>query len=289
MIETTRTLLFVIPLCGAALLGCSASADENPYGTPSGSGASTSTGGGGSGGSGGSTVGAGGVSATGGATTSAGGASTGGGGSSSTGGSVGTSGSTGTGGTPPQMVSLALPYTEDWESGTINSYAWLPSDPALLSTFSIVDDEDGKALQFADAGNEIQLVGGDVAWTDVKLELKMKIVTGTPQLAIAVRYAAVKSFYFLEIADGHFKIRDRSGGASDIIPVGDEPALVAGQWYTITLVAQGQTFTGSVDGVEIATGTFSGGTPIANGGIGLGSKSSISGSVLFDDITVSAP
>ncbi len=286
MFESTRSLLFVVPLCGAALLGCSATAnDPAPGGSTANAGTSSTTGGGGSGGS---TTG--GVS-SGGSTTTTGGVSSGGSTSGGAAGSVGTSGSVGTGGTPPtppQPVSLALPYTEDWETGTINSIAWLPSDPASLAAFSIVADDTDQALQFSNPGSEVQLVGGDVGWTDIKLELKMQLVSGTPTASIAVRYNTYDTYYFLEVGDGHFKIRDRSNGGSDIQPVADEPVLALGTWYTITVVVQGQNLSASVDGLEIAAGTMAG-TPIANGGIGFGCKSTFSGAVLFDDITVSAP
>jgi hypothetical protein len=190
---------------------------------------------------------------------------------------------------PPPDVSLQLPYTEDWESGMINPNAWLPSDKTLLSLFSIVDDEDGKALQFSTPDNEVQLVGGDVGWTDIKLEVKMKIVSGDPTAAVGVRFNALKTFYYIEIGNEHFKIRDRNNGASDVQPTGDEPPLVAGQWYTVGFIIQGQTVTGQLDGVDIATGPLEGGTPVANGGIALGCKSGFEGVLLFDDVTVSAP
>jgi len=288
MFESSRSLLLVVPLCGAALLGCSAKSEENPYGSTGSGATGNTTSSGGSGGSGGSTTGTGGVTTGAGGTTaggtSAGGSATGG----AAGSSVGTSGSTSVGGAPPQAVSLALPYTEDWESGAINGLMWMPSVPANLGNFTLVDAEMGKALQFTPSGAEVQLVGGDVAWTDIKLDVKMKFVSGDPRVAIAFRYNTYDTFYFMEIGEGTFKIRDRQDGGGEIAPTVDEPMFTLGTWYTVTVVVQGQNVSASLDGTEIVSGTMVG-TPIANGGIGLGCKSSFTGVVQFDDITVSAP
>lgn len=263
--KLARTLALIVPFC----FGCAAQAGDDLGSDVGGSSSST----------GGTTASTGGTSNTGG-TTSTGGVSAGG---SATGGGTSTGGF-GTGGTT--TVNTDLPYTENWDDGDMAG--WIPSDATLASNFSVVDSDMGKSLQVNAASGECVLAGGNLAWTDVHMTLKFKIVSGAPQAVIAARLAGVKTFYYIELGASHFKIRDRNNGASDVVPV-DDPPLTIGQWYTVDFVVQGTTVTGSIDGTVIATGTMSSSPAMPNGGIGLGWRGGSAGVVQFDDIHVTVP
>jgi hypothetical protein len=184
-----------------------------------------------------------------------------------------------------------LPFTEDFESGMIQPKLWTAvADQVPDSTFAkwaVVADDTGKAAQLTSDGTERFLVGGNSAWTDQKLELRVQIVSGSPEVDIAFRYQALKNYYYLELADKHFKVRDRSGINDDLLPTGDKPPIAAGTWYKITLQIKGTAVTGSLNDVVIVSGNFAT-TPIAAGGIAIGVGSG-SGVVLYDDIHVTAP
>jgi len=278
-------------------LGCSATATSNPalrQLDDGGAGGSTNSSGGAS--AGGSPA-AGGSPGAGGALSSSGGSGTGASaGQSSTahggnGGSPGSAGSAsgGSGNTGP--VTVGLPFTEDFESGMLSPKLWTAVasqvPDATNAQWSVVPDETGKAAQLNSDGTERFLVGGNGAWTDQKIELRVKVVSGSPEIDIAFRYHALKEYYYLEFADSHFKVRDRTSANSDIQPTADKPALVVGTWYKLTLQIKGTAVGASLDDMVIASGAFAT-TPIAAGGIAIGVGSG-SGVVLFDDIHVSVP
>ena len=264
------------------------------------SGASTS-----SGGSGNSSATAGGQPSNSGGTTSSVAGSTSGAAGSSSNGTAGTtsahggaggtssgsagSSSAGAGNTAP--VTVGLPFTEDWESGMIAPNLWTAvadQVPDSANTdWSIVADDTGKAAQLNSDGTARFLVGGNGAWTDQKIELRVQTVSGKPEINVAFRYHALKEYYYLELEDDHFKVRDRTGANSDLVPTGDKPAIALGTWYKITLQIQGTSVSASLNDTVIASGEFAT-TPIAAGGIAIGVESG-SGVVLFDDIHVTLP
>jgi hypothetical protein len=112
-------------------------------------------------------------------------------------------------------------------------------------------------------------------------------VSGSPEINVAFRYQGLKNYYYLELEDKHFKVRDRSGNNSDLTPTGDKPPIAAGTWYNIALQIKGTAVSGSLNDVVIVSGDFAT-MPIAAGGIAIG-VSSGSGVVLFDDIHVTLP
>jgi hypothetical protein len=283
----------IVSLLGLAL-GCSASATSNPALRPTDEGGAGGTGTTSSGG----TASSAGTTSAGGSLPTAGAPSAGAGGTvvahagsggTGAGGSLGSAGSGGSGNTGP--VTVGLPFTEDFESGAIAPKLWTAiasqvPDPAV-ALWSVVADDTGKAAQLDSDGTERFLVGGNSAWTDQKLELRVQVVSGSPEIDIAFRFHALKEYYYLEFADSHFKVRDRTGANSDVLPTGTKPAVVAGTWYKLTLQIKGTAVSASLDDMVIASGAFAT-TPIAAGGIAIGVGSG-SGVVLFDDIHVTAP
>jgi hypothetical protein len=203
-------------------------------------------------------------------------------------GSLGGASSAGAGNTGP--VTVGLPFTEDFETGMIAPNLWTAIaaqvvDPALAD-WSVVADDTGKAAQLNADGTERFIVGGNSAWTDQKVELRVQTVSGKPEIDVAFRFNAVKEYYYLEFADSHFKVRDRTGANSDLSAT-TKPAVALGTWYKITLEIKGTAVTASLDDMVVVSGDFSS-TPIPAGGIAIGVGSG-SGVALFDDIHVTAP
>ncbi|HEX3775552.1 MAG TPA: hypothetical protein VHV51_13865 [Polyangiaceae bacterium] len=259
--------------------GGSSGAGTSSAGTANPSGGSTTTNGG---------TGSAGTS-TGSAGASSAGTSSGSAGSGSAGTSSGSAGSAGTGNTGP--VTVDLPFSENWESGMINTNIWLATadnvaDPTNAN-WSIVTDDTGKAAELNSDGTARLLVGGNSGWTDLKMTLRVQVVSGSPKINIAFRYHALKEYYYLEFANSDFKLRDRTSANDDIVPTGTKPALATGAWYNIEVAIQGNMLTASLNGTMIDSGTFAT-TPIAAGGIAIGVGSG-TGVVMFDDIQVSAP
>ena len=202
---------------------------------------------------------------------------------------AGRGGAAGSGGATP--VSVGLPFSEDFEGGAIAPGVWTAVAKQIVdpttARWKLVSDGASQVGELDSDGSERFLVGGNGAWTDQRLELRVKVVSGDPEIDIAFRYHAVKDYYYLEFADSHFKLRDRAGSNADVLPTGDKPALVTGTWYKITLQIKGVAVSGALDDVVIASGTFPS-MPIAAGGIAIGVGSG-SGVVRFDDIKVTAP
>jgi hypothetical protein len=256
------------------------------------SGSGTSSAGTGTPSGGSSTTTSGGTTSTGSAGTSTSNAGTssataGSGGSAGT--SSGSAGSAGSGTTGP--VTVDLPFTEDWESGMISPSLWFGTtdnvaDPTNAN-WSIVTDDTGHAAQMNSDGTASLLVGGNSAWTDLKITLRVQVVSGSPKINIAFRYHALKEYYYLEFANSDFKLRDRTSANDDIVPTGTKPALTTGTWYNIEVDIQGTALTASLNGMMVDSGTFAA-TPIPAGGIAIGVGSG-TGVVMFDDIHVTAP
>jgi len=294
-----RQRLALLPLLCLAF-GCSAAATQSPDLRPSeqgggtnggsalagsGNGSTTSGGASSSGGSPSGTAGT--ASGAAGSTSAAGGTSSGG--SAGHAGSGGATAAAGSGNAGP--VTVGLPFSEDWESGMIGPKLWTAVAKQVPDStnakWSIANDETGKAAQLDSDGTERFLVGGNGAWTDQKLELRVRVVSGSPEIDIAFRYHAVKEYYYLELANAHFKVRDRTSANSDILPTGDKPAITAGTWYKVTLQIKGTAVSAALNDALIASGSFAT-TPIAAGGIAIGVGSG-SGVVQFDDIHVTLP
>jgi len=296
-----RLSLFTL---GCLALSCSAAATQSPDLRESENGGATgSAGDGATGGSGNASTTSGGQpSGSGGQLNGAAGAKSGAAGSTSGGGSTGHAGSGGTttgtagsiasagaGNTGP--VTVGLPFTEDWESGMSAPKLWTAVadqvPDAANTDWSVVSDDTGKAAQLSSDGTERFLVGGNGSWTDQKLELRVQVVSGSPEIDIAFRYHALKEYYYLELANAHFKVRDRTGANSDILPTGTKPAITTGTWYKVTLQIRGTAVSASLNDMVVASGDFAT-MPIAAGGIAIGVGSG-SGVVQFDDIHVSLP
>ena len=247
----------------------------NDAGEP-GSGGSGDTGG--TSGSGGTTSGTGGTGATntGGATT--GGATTGG-----TGGTTSPMG--GTGGTmprPPGRPTIALPYTDDFETS-------MAADWRFISVpWSVTDDAGNQVLQLSGTGDSetTWAVGGDRNWTDVRVEMRVKFVSGEPMILLSPRWRDADSYAFVEYEmEDKPKLRRKiAGSTADIITTEETMTFTAGQWHTVAVTLVGTMATLEIDGTVLGMGSDS--TPVPSGGIGIAVENGI---VAIDDVSVTVP
>jgi hypothetical protein len=211
-----------------------------------------------------------------------------------TGGSVGLGGSaavTGSGGTA-MIARLVLPWFDDFEADVVNGRAsgWIQDPSDTTGKWAIAMDGTSKVLQEqVDVSSESMIVGGDSAWTDQKIEAKVKFTTVTSSSVseLAARFVDFDNYYFLEFkGDGSMKIRKRiSSNTTDVVVYKSKVALVAGTWYTIGLGLQGNVATIYFNGAAVGTMTEAAAS-LSMGGIALGFKS---GSGAFDDVKVTLP
>ncbi|HEX6271550.1 MAG TPA: family 16 glycoside hydrolase [Polyangiaceae bacterium] len=291
------------------VLGCAASAtgndtlggddEDDGTGGTSGTGGDTSTGGAssGSGGQGGTSSGgstptggtsSGGSAPTGG-TSSGGSAPTGGtssGGSAPTGGtsSGGSAPTGGTGGTrpPPGRTTIPLPYTDDFETS-------MAADWRFISVpWSVMDDGGNKVLELSATGDSelTWAVGGDRNWTDVRVSMRVKFVSGEAMILLSPKWKDLDSYAFVEYeAEDKPKLRRRlAGSTADIVTAAETMTFTPGQWHTVAVTLVGNAATLEIDGTVIGMATDS--TPVPNGGIGIAVENGI---VAIDDVSVTVP
>jgi hypothetical protein len=134
-------------------------------------------------------------------------------------------------------------------------------------------------------------VGGNSAFTDQKVEAKVKLVSFSDDayIYLATRFVSDRTYVVLEFrADGSLKIRSRvEGSTTDIITFKTNMPLVMNTWYTIGLSAAGpagsSTFAAFLNGARVAMGTGAGS---AGGGIMLGVRDAVAS---FDDVVITPP
>ncbi len=251
-----------------AVIGC---ANGEQPGASAGTGGSTGSGGNGTpAGSGGS------------------GTSTGSGGATVTG--SGGAAATATGGRTVTPSRLTLPWMEDFEGNAVGPTAtgWIKHPKDTTGVWAVVTDGTKVLQQQNAAAGLAMMVGGDVGWTNFKVEAKVKIATASSDVLaiLSARYADPTNYYFLHLkGDGSIKIRKRiDDSTADVLTYKSATALVAGTWYTIAFGFQGSTVTAYLNGAMVATMTEAPASILA-GGIGLGAQD---GAVSFDDVKVTA-
>ncbi|MDF3066352.1 MAG: cellulose-binding protein [Polyangiaceae bacterium] len=204
-----------------------------------------------------------------------------GGGTGTSGSGSGTSGTSSTGGTP----TISLPLSETFEDGTADGF--MPWNEDLMpGEWAIVADGATKVYQPTAAVAELEFaVGGKTSWTDVALTVKVKLADAESGAQIVVRFKDAKTYLFIEMAEGKFKLRGRANGSTeDIVTPSPKPEIKAGTWYTVGVTVKGTTASLTLDGTPIGAPAMC--DPlISNGGVALGVAE---GSVAFDDLTVTA-
>lgn len=213
---------------------------------------------------------------------SAGSAGKGAGGGSGSG-AGGSGGSGGGGGTKPANTNL--PFTEDFEDGEANGFIpW--NDKNTPGMWAVVADGAGKIYGPAAAPSDLEFaVGGSTSWSDVAMSVKVRLKDDNAGAQIVIRFKDPKTYLFVEMAIGKYKLRARANGSTtDLISPSPKPTIVAGMWHTVGITVKGSMATLTLDTMPI-------GTPVAvnalisNGGVALGVAE---GEVAFDDLKVDA-
>jgi hypothetical protein len=287
--KTLRTLVSGA-LFGGVAFGCAASSATSPLAADEDDGkggSAASAGDDGKGGSG-NTTSTGGVSGTA-ATTggTSGTSSTTGGTGSSTGGSGSTTGgASGTGSTmpPPGRPTIPLPYTDDFETSMAADWRFITPDG-----WGVSDDGGNQVLLQKSQNSDSKAtwaIGGDRNWTDVKVEMRVKFVSGDGMILLSPRWKDLDNYYFVEYEmEDKPKLRRRlNGSTADIVTSADTLTFTVGQWHTVSVTLSGTSASLSFDGTEIGTGTDE--TPVPSGGIGIATEDCI---VAIDDVSVTAP
>ena len=129
-------------------------------------------------------------------------------------------------------------------------------------------------------------VGGDRNWTDVRVEMRVKFVSGEGMILLSPRWANLDSYAFVEYeAEDKPKLRRRlDGSTADVVTAAETITFALGQWHTVAVTLQGTTATLEIDGTVIGMGTDS--TPVPSGGIGIAVENGI---VAIDDVSVTVP
>lgn len=274
-----------------AVLGCAAAEapelagddDDDGQGGSGNSAGEPSTGGSGdTGGSGGSTPGTGGTTSTGGVptggTTSTGGAPTGG-----TAGTTPTGGAAGTTTRPPGRPTIALPYMDDFETSEAKDWRFtsLP--------WTVADDAGNHVLQFSGSSSSSEdtwAVGGDRNWTDVRVSMRVKFVSGDPMILLSPRWKDLDNYAFVEYEmEDKPKLRRRlAGNTADIITTEETMTFAVGQWHTVVVTLAGTMATLEIDDAVLGMGTDS--SPVPSGGIAIAVENGV---IAIDDVSVTAP
>jgi hypothetical protein len=287
--KTLRTSAVLLAALSGTAIGCAASETGDPGLVDEGQGGSgnnagnTATGGtGDSGGTAGTASGAGGQGGSG-ATTS-GGTDSGGtdSGGTGNGGTTPTGGTAGTMPTPPGRQTIPLPYTDDFETS-------MGADWRYISVpWTVTDDGGNNVLQLSSASDSefTWAVGGDRNWTDVRVEMRVKFVSGEPMILLSPRWLNTDSYAFVEYEmEDKPKLRSRvSGSTTDLITAVDTITFTVGQWHTVAVTIVGSSTTLEIDGTVIGMNASS--TLAPNGGIAIAVENGI---VAIDDVNVTVP
>jgi hypothetical protein len=182
--------------------------------------------------------------------------------------------------------------SEDFEDSMANG--WTAS---VASDWSIVDDGSKVYKQGVSQGNStVHLsAAGDVSWTNIVIEAKVKPMFGGSSSSyfagVCARVKDADNFYCAALrSDGKFGIRARTGGngtnlsaAVNVMPTD----ITSNKWYTVKLRVVGSSIEGSVVGPagESATATAND-CEIPAGGVGLAAAGM---SAEFDDVKVTVP
>ena len=289
---TTKTLrtsgILLAALCGTAI-GCAASEtgdlalqDDGQGGSGNNAGEPANGGSGDNGGTAGTASGSGGQGGSG--ATTAGGTDSGGtsSGGTGTGGTAPTGGTAGTMVTPPGRQTIPLPYTDDFETSMATDWRYI-SVP-----WTVTDDGGNNVLQLSGSGDSetTWAVGGDRNWTDVRVEMRVKFVSGEPMILLSPRWLNTDSYAFVEYEmEDKPKLRSRvSGSTSDLITAAETITFTLGQWHTVAVTLVGTSSTLEIDGTIIGMNASS--TLASSGGIAIAVENGI---VAIDDVSVTVP
>ncbi|HVT09859.1 MAG TPA: hypothetical protein VHO67_20495 [Polyangia bacterium] len=239
----------------------------------------------------GGSAGAGGVLETGGVS-GGGGRGTGGvlgtGGARANGGTVGSTGGSTGGATGSGATNGATLLNDDFESG---AGQWITSGPGTAT----VKTDGSTVYDLAEPMSKVFLAaGGDVAWTNVTVQARVKIVSwagssSSDYAGICGRLADADDYTCITLrGDGKVALRENVGGSGSSVGSSVTANLVAGTWYQVALTIDGGSVTASVNGMMLLpkTGDLAAAPGSPAGGVALVVANA---EAEFDDVKVTVP
>jgi len=188
----------------------------------------------------------------------------------------------------------AVLLLDDFEDGDASGWIADADDgDDLVGSWAVVETDEGHAYAQQDDAfdDDSWAVGGDVAWTDVSVDVRFRFTTAADiedaVVMVALRFRSKESYYFLEYrGGGAVKLRKRVDGSESELASQDlDQVAVLGQWIDVTVTARGNTLEARVDGELLGSAVMD--TELMSGGIGLGVAEGCA--VQFDDVRVTRP
>jgi hypothetical protein len=183
---------------------------------------------------------------------------------------------------PQPPASIPLPYSEDFESGSASGWSF------IMNPWAVIDDAGNSVFQLETTGDSetTWAIGGDRNWTNVRVQMRVKFVTGEGMILLSPRWQNLDNQTFVEYQPMDLpKLRRRTNGStSDLITATMPLTFAPGQWHTVAVTLNGTAATLEFDGTVLGTATDP--TPLMSGGIGVAIENGIAA---IDDVRVSAP
>ncbi len=140
-----------------------------------------------------------------------------------------------------------------------------------------------QAYRQSSTGADAKALTGDAAWSDYAVQARVQPIafgSAARSAGVAVRAQSTTSFYSLVlVGSGQVQLRRVSGGGVTTL-AGAATSVTPGTWYTLTLAANGNALTGSVNGTALVSATDS---TFGAGRAGLVASYT---SAAFDDVAV---
>ncbi len=173
----------------------------------------------------------------------------------------------------------ATVFSDDFEDG--NSSGWSPSG----GSWSVVSDG-SQVYRQTGTSADARALTSDTAWTDQIVSVRVKPLSfngANRFVAVAARAQSTTSYYYLALRSNNtVELKKLVSGSSTTLATASF-SVATGQWYTLTLAAQGSSLTGSVNGQILVS---AGDTRFASGRAGV---ATFYASASFDDLSVSTP
>jgi hypothetical protein len=169
-------------------------------------------------------------------------------------------------------------FSDDFESG---AGQWTEVD----GDWSVVAENGNHYYhQSENSGNAYKRsVAGESTWTDYSIQARVRVAPGDSYGKLIARYQDIGHYYFMAVRadDGRIQIKKMvSPGSSATLGSGPRIGITSGEWYTATLVVEGNELRGYINGVLMYTATDD---DYAWGKVGLGTHYAAAD---FDDVTV---
>jgi hypothetical protein len=191
----------------------------------------------------------------------------------------------------------AVLLSDNFEDGNANGWLNAQTSTTGVARWAVAGTDAGSRVyaETGDLSNTIYVAAnGDVAWTDVSIEARVRVLTmggsNTSNFAgVCARVSDINNFFCaaLRPSDGRIAFRARIGGSSMTLggSIAVTPAVTTNVWYTIKLEIRGSTLNVYFNGSLTPNGTVTS-SAICSGGVAL-AVSNVTAE--FDDVRVTVP